>query len=194
MHPADDWAADVAAAEPVVHEDMATMRARNEQKLQAERDEAHAAVMARLDREMAQELAAPVEVTATPAPAPEAPTEPAVPARRHNPLRHCTSTIAGSYPVAPAQRHLEQRILAMLAAAAVNGRSVSLATFRRDLRDPVSRDEITGRLNLMVRAKKIVEEGLENGRTYRLPPMQPPARPAPVPNRGDGMEESPLLN
>lgn len=62
--------------EPFVHEDLATMKARHEQKQQAERDAEHAAAMARLDRDVAQDLADAVEVPATPAPAPEAPTEP----------------------------------------------------------------------------------------------------------------------
>jgi hypothetical protein len=41
--------------EPPVDEDLATMKFRQEQEQQAERDEVHAAVVTRLDREMAQE-------------------------------------------------------------------------------------------------------------------------------------------
>src|ERR1019366_625850 len=85
-------------------------------------------------------------------------------------------------PAPPLRASVEQSILAMLAAA-VNGRSVSLVTFRRELRHPsrdeiASRDEITGKLNTLVWAKKIVEEGQENGRTYRLPPPAEPVEKA----------------
>jgi hypothetical protein len=92
------------------------------------------------------ESATAVEVPATPALRPEAATEPVAP--------HTWQTV-------------EERILSMLAAAAVDGRNVSLVAFRRDL--GLGRDETTGVLNMMVYAKKILEEGLENGRNYRLP-------------------------
>jgi hypothetical protein len=152
-----EW--DAALKEPIIHLDMAGLNAEEDQKQQAERaaqqakrEAKHAANRARIDRQMAEEAATTVEVPASPAPALEAATEPAAPLR------------------ATPELSVEQRILAMLAAAAVNGRSVSLVTFRRDLADMGSRDEITGQLNLLVRAKKITEEGQENGRSYRLPP------------------------
>ena len=162
QHADAEW--DAALKEPVVHEDMATMKARHERKLQAERD----AVVARRDREMAQEALEAQQASVilqasepvAPPTTPVAPTDPSV-------TVHCTiAPLQGPTPVTPTEQTVEQRILSMLAAA-VDGRNVSLVAFRRDL--GIGRDETTAALNMLVYAKKILEEGQENGRSYRLP-------------------------